>query len=356
MTPTRGLEGELIALLVSGGLAGVLAAYAVRVVLIGHASSARLDSQRGTLFLGRYPIEAVHWMARAIGIQLARRRVSPDALTLGSLALTAFAAPLAAAGHFEAAGALLLFGSSLDMLDGIVARELGVASEAGEVLDSVLDRYADAFPLVGLILYYRASAWRLSIVLATLVGSMMVSYVRAKGDKFALALPSTVMRRPERVAYLSVGLLLGPWLSSWIAPADATWPVTLAAVAVVGAFSNIAALRLLTSARAELHRRRSRAPRVLVLAHQALALAEPSKRSGERVRDDMLARRADAGAAPLPFRLVTDVSRHEIGLFAALRGEHVEARPAHATVKRKSLRRSPASSGRRMPRRRRRTG
>ncbi len=354
MTPTRGLEGELIALLVSGTIAAVLGAYGVRVRRLGRIKSARLDSQRGTLFLGRYPIEAFHWVARVIGVALAKRRISPDALTLTSLVLTAFTAPLAATGHFEAAGGVLLLGSAFDALDGIVARERGAASEAGEVLDSVLDRYADAFPLVGMALFYRQSAARLAIVLAALLGSMMVSYVRAKGEKFALAQPSTVMRRPERIAYLSLSLLLGPLVSSWIAPADPTRPITLAVVALVGAVANGAAVRLLTGARAELANRRARAPAVLAMARKALQAESPWTRLEHgRARNDVLVRRADAALVLLPFRIVGDAARHEVGLFAALRGERPDLRSARPGASRAPVRRAPAVSGRRMPRRRR---
>src|SRR5439155_15557296 len=140
----------------------------------------RLDGVKGTRLLGRFPIEAFHWACRALGRVLARLGVTPDALTPLSLVLTAMTLPLAATGHLEAAGAVMLLGSSFDVLDGIIARELGVASEAGEMLDSVVDRYADAACLVGLGLFWRDSAWRLGVVFVALLGSTMVSYVRAK--------------------------------------------------------------------------------------------------------------------------------------------------------------------------------
>jgi CDP-diacylglycerol--glycerol-3-phosphate 3-phosphatidyltransferase len=276
----------LVPLVVSAGFLAVLVAYAVRIARSGRIASPRLDSQRGTIFLGRFPIEAFHWAARAVGVWLARRRASPDALTLLSLILVAFTAPLAAAGFFEAAGAVLLLGSAFDMLDGIVARELGVASEAGEMLDSVLDRYADAFCLMGLAVYYRQSAWQLAIVLIALVGAMMVSYVRAKTEKLALSMPNTVMRRPERIAYLSFGMLLGPTISRWMAAPDASRPVTLAAVALVGAVSNGAAVHLLVRARAKLRRRRS-LETTMALIEKSLLDAAPWLRAGrDRAHND----------------------------------------------------------------------
>jgi CDP-diacylglycerol---glycerol-3-phosphate 3-phosphatidyltransferase len=253
-------DGKPIALLILAGVAGLLMAYAVRVARIGRIAAARLDTVRGTVLLGRYPIEAFHWAARAVGRALSRVGVSPDLLTFLSPALTLLTVPFAAAGYFEAAGAILIIGSSLDALDGIVARELGMTSDAGEVLDSVMDRYSDTFALAGLGLFYRDSAASLAIVLLALLGSMMVSYVRAKTDKFGIPLPSTLMRRPERIAYLSGAMLLGPTLSAWVLPDYPKSPLTLATLALVAVVANVAALQLLVCARQEL-RRRSELPR-----------------------------------------------------------------------------------------------
>jgi CDP-diacylglycerol--glycerol-3-phosphate 3-phosphatidyltransferase len=239
----------VIALLLSMGSAGVLAAYAARVASVGRHENARLAGVRGTRLLGRYPIEAFHWIATGVGRKLARAHVTPDALTWSSLALTALTLPLAALGHFEAAGAVLLVGASFDVLDGIVARELGAASDAGEMLDSVVDRYADACCLVGLGFYYHDSAWRLGIVFLALLGSTMVSYVRAKAEKFRLSLPDTLMRRAERVVYLALALLLGSAVPNDI--------VTILGVAMIAALSNVAAVQLLLRARVELRQRRA---------------------------------------------------------------------------------------------------
>jgi CDP-diacylglycerol--glycerol-3-phosphate 3-phosphatidyltransferase len=257
MTMTAAVEGGAIALAVLVTAGGVLSAYAVRVMLVGRVVSARLDGERGTLFLGRYPIEAFHWAVRAVGRTLVRTGVSPDALTILSLTFAAATIPLGATGHFEAAGVGLLVGSVLDALDGVVARERQVASDAGEMLDAVVDRYADAAPLVGLAFFYEGVVWQLAIVLVTLVGSLMVSYVRAKAETFSLKLPAGLMRRPERMAYLCAALLLGPLASSWFFPKETSRPITLGLLALVGVVSNIAAIRLLVAARDELRRRDS---------------------------------------------------------------------------------------------------
>jgi CDP-diacylglycerol---glycerol-3-phosphate 3-phosphatidyltransferase len=141
-------------------------------------------------------------------------------------------------------------GAAFDALDGIVARERGVASDSGEVLDAVVDRYADAAPLLGLAVFYRASVPALLLVLIALLGSMLVSYVRAKSEAMSLSLPGGLMRRHERIAYLVAGLLVGPLLHLASVPVEA--PLTLLAVGVVAVVSNIAAVSLTRSARAAL--------------------------------------------------------------------------------------------------------
>jgi CDP-diacylglycerol--glycerol-3-phosphate 3-phosphatidyltransferase len=258
MSPASADESTFFAFAAAAITVAVLVSYATSVALFGRPSVSRLDGEPGTVLLGRFPIEAFHWAARGVGRAVVRTRVSADALTWLSLVFTAFTAPLAATGRFEWAGAFLLGGSALDALDGIVARSRGSASDAGEMLDATIDRYADAFGFVGLALYYHDSMARLAVVLAALMGSMMVSYVRAKGDALGVALAPGFMRRPERIAYLSAALLFGPALSSWILPSDPTRPFTLWIVAGIGALANVAALRLFAEARAKLKDRRAR--------------------------------------------------------------------------------------------------
>ncbi|HEY0463475.1 MAG TPA: CDP-alcohol phosphatidyltransferase family protein [Polyangiaceae bacterium] len=229
----------------------VLAAYGVRVAIAGRALDPRVQRVSSTALLGRFPIEAFHWVLRGIGRSVSRTGVSPDTLTLTSLVISSASLPLAAFGMLPAAGASLLLGAAFDVLDGIVARERGMASAAGEVLDSVVDRYADAAPLFGLAIFYRASVPALLLVLFAILGSMLVSYVRARSEAVSLSLPGGLMRRHERIAYLTAGLLLGPLLQKMASvPLEA--PLTLLAVAVVAVVSNLAAVQLTRAARVAL--------------------------------------------------------------------------------------------------------
>ncbi len=245
----------LVAVAVVSAFALLFSAYAVRTALVGRRSERRAESVGGTALVGLWLMEAFYWAMRTPGRICARLRIHPDALTWASLLVTAGCLPAALMGHFSIAGALLIAGAILDTMDGMVARQLGIASDAGEMLDAVIDRYADAFPMVGLALFYRFSAWQMAVPLAALIGSSMVSYMRAKSESMGLKLPSGLMRRHERVAYVGLALVVGPELSPLLgSPYGAVHPATLALTSLVAVLSNYAAVRLAIAGRRELVR------------------------------------------------------------------------------------------------------
>jgi CDP-diacylglycerol--glycerol-3-phosphate 3-phosphatidyltransferase len=234
-------------------LGGVVSAYAVRTALVGRRPSRRAQREGGTALLGLWLMEAFYWAARAPGRLFVRLGFKPDALTWTSLFLSLCAMPAAALGHFSTAGTFFLAGAAFDAFDGMVARQMGVASDAGEMLDAVIDRYADALPMLGLAIFYRFSVWQMLVPLAALFGSMMVSYNRAKSEAMGLSLPSGVMRRHERVAYVGAALVIAPELSPWLGkPYGAVHPATLVLVGIVALVANVAAIRLASAARREL--------------------------------------------------------------------------------------------------------
>jgi CDP-diacylglycerol---glycerol-3-phosphate 3-phosphatidyltransferase len=226
---------------------GVLGAYATRVLLLGRATDPRVQRERATPLLGTFPMEAMHWALRGAGGAIATWGVSPDAITWASLVLSVATVPLAATGHFDWAALALALGAACDALDGIVARQRRISSDSGEVFDAVVDRYADAMPLLGLAIYYRSSAVALLVVLLAMMGSGLVSYVRAKAEAMQLALPGGLMRRHERLVYIGLGLALGPYLQDPRIPIDRPFTITL--IALVAVVSNIAAAKLTRNTR-----------------------------------------------------------------------------------------------------------
>jgi CDP-diacylglycerol--glycerol-3-phosphate 3-phosphatidyltransferase len=225
----------------------VLTAYGARVLLVGRATDPRVQREKATPLLGTFPMEAMHWALRGIGNLFARVGVAPDTITWASLVLTVTTVPLVATGHFDWAALALALGAACDALDGIVARRQHVSSDSGEVFDAVVDRYADAMPLAGLALYYRSSLVALALVLSAMIGSLLVSYVRAKAEAMQLDLPGGLMRRHERVVYLGIALAIGPYMRLPLVPYAR--PITLAIVALIAVVSNIAAALLTRDAR-----------------------------------------------------------------------------------------------------------
>jgi len=104
------------------------------------------------------------------------------------------------------AGGLILFAGLFDMLDGQVARLGNMKSTFGALYDSVLDRYSELIMFFGICYYLVAQHYFLSSIFAfiALVGSMMVSYVRARAEGLGIESKGGLMQRPERV--VTIGL------------------------------------------------------------------------------------------------------------------------------------------------------
>src|ERR1700710_1249103 len=99
------------------------------------------------------------------------------------------------------AGALILFAGLFDMLDGQVARLGNMSSRFGALYDSVLDRYSELILFLGICYYLVGHHYFLSSISAfiALIGSMMVSYVRARAEGLGVEIKGGLMQRPERV-------------------------------------------------------------------------------------------------------------------------------------------------------------
>lgn len=120
-------------------------------------------------------------------------------------------------GHPAAAGWLLVVFGPLDAVDGLLAREQGLASPFGAFLDSTVDRYAEFFLFLGLlvylILYRHGELLEAALVLSAMTGSLLVSYTRARAEALGFSCKVGVLTRFERIFILAVGLIFG-----WIYP------------------------------------------------------------------------------------------------------------------------------------------
>jgi phosphatidylglycerophosphate synthase len=107
------------------------------------------------------------------------------------------------------AGALTLFAGLFDMLDGQVARLGNMGSRFGAMFDSVLDRYSEMILFFGICYYLIGHHYFLSSIFAfiALIGSMMVSYTRARAEGLGIECKGGLMQRPERVVIISVSAI-----------------------------------------------------------------------------------------------------------------------------------------------------
>ncbi|MEJ0101822.1 MAG: CDP-alcohol phosphatidyltransferase family protein [Bacteroidota bacterium] len=164
------------------------------------------------------------------------------------------------------AGALILFAGLFDMLDGQVARIGNMSSRFGALFDSVLDRYSELVMFLGICYYLVAHHYFLSSLFAfiALIGSMMVSYTRARSEGLGIENKGGLMQRPERVVLTGVSALacgitahfIGgnykyyiPGISFHVFETMSVFTVPITVMAIL---TNITALRRLFDARAAL--------------------------------------------------------------------------------------------------------
>jgi CDP-diacylglycerol--glycerol-3-phosphate 3-phosphatidyltransferase len=146
-----------------------------------------------------------------------RGRLSPNLLTCIGLLLSAVAGYIYWRGPFRCAAIAVAIAGVFDVLDGEVARKSNAVTPFGAFLDSTLDRYAESFIWLGIILRY----WDMGAISAevyaffALVGSLMVSYTRARSAEMGRETKVGPMERPERMVLLFIGTLFGVYGFVW---------------------------------------------------------------------------------------------------------------------------------------------
>ena len=141
---------------------------------------------------------------------ISRTPLTPNIITGIGFIITIVAGVLIATEHFLAAGIVVLLAGLFDMLDGALARATGKTSRFGAILDSTLDRLSEAILLVTLLAVFAKYGQVTESILAAvaLVGSLVVSYIRARMEGLGIECKAGLFTRPERVIILALGLLL----------------------------------------------------------------------------------------------------------------------------------------------------
>ena len=142
---------------------------------------------------------------------LNRLGLTPNVVTLIGLAIAGGSAYLVSIGQWWGGGVVVLIAGVFDLFDGALARTSNRVSRFGALLDSVVDRVSEAVVLLGLLAYYVARDDDVGaiVVYVAVIGSIMVSYLRARSEGLGIDCKVGVMTRPERVGALGVGLIVG---------------------------------------------------------------------------------------------------------------------------------------------------
>jgi CDP-diacylglycerol--glycerol-3-phosphate 3-phosphatidyltransferase len=145
--------------------------------------------------------------------------LTPNAVTLFGVAFSAGVAVLLALGHITWGGILMVLAAPMDALDGSMARLSGKVSNFGAFLDSVTDRYSEMIILAGLLVYLvgQSNTTAILLIFAAAVGSILVSYTKARAESLGYNAKVGILTRVERVIVLDVCLIFNiPIVALWI--------------------------------------------------------------------------------------------------------------------------------------------
>ncbi|MEM9921662.1 MAG: CDP-alcohol phosphatidyltransferase family protein [Bacteroidota bacterium] len=161
------------------------------------------------------------------------------------------------------AGAVILFAGLFDMIDGRLARVGNMAHPFGALYDSVVDRYSELIMFLGICYYLVSHDYFLSSIFAfiAMIGSMMVSYTRARAEGLGVECSIGIMQRPERILLVGISAILCGVFSYWAGgdykiaidfypyTAFETISVFTFPLAILAVFANITAIRRLNYSR-----------------------------------------------------------------------------------------------------------
>ncbi len=232
------------AIFVSGFFLVMFALFNLRIWLSGMPVDADVQRRSDSKLLSRYWRHYMMWVLSPYERALVKMGVSPNSITFVSLLTAAGSAWAFGTGRFALGGWLYLLTGILDIFDGRVARASGKVSPGGAFFDSVMDRYAEMMVFGGMAYFYRDS-WAMVVALAAGLGSVMVSYTRARAEGLGVNdVNIGTMQRPERLLYLGVISCLSPIVEALAG--HGSWPAippVAIALALLALSANVTAVR-----------------------------------------------------------------------------------------------------------------
>jgi CDP-diacylglycerol--glycerol-3-phosphate 3-phosphatidyltransferase len=178
-----------------------------------------------------------------IGVILNRLGVMPNTMTILGVLGNLSAAVLLASGKMTAGGILVLISGAFDALDGTMARLRGIDGHFGAFVDSVSDRYSELVIFGGLLYYFhhQGNTTGTLLVYFAAAGSVLVSYVRSRGQSLGWDTKIGILSRFERYLVLSPSLIFN-------AP--------LIGLGIIAMFANLTALQRIMDVRRQAYQDR----------------------------------------------------------------------------------------------------
>ncbi|HEX8683457.1 MAG TPA: CDP-alcohol phosphatidyltransferase family protein [Ardenticatenaceae bacterium] len=170
-----------------------------------------------------------------------RLGLTPNGLTLIGTVFMFGIGLVLAQGNFVTGAVLVALAAAFDALDGSLARQTNRVTRFGAFLDSTTDRWAEAAIYGGLLWWYTGQGSQLEVMLvyAAIIGSLLVSYTRARAEGIGVECKVGLFTRFERIVVLIVGLVSGQMLI---------------ALAVLAVLSNVTAIQRILHVHRQLER------------------------------------------------------------------------------------------------------
>jgi phosphatidylinositol phosphate synthase len=173
--------------------------------------------------------------------RLIESRLTPNTISMAGLVGNLVAALLVTQHLFFLAGIAFILGSVMDTLDGRYSRMSGKGTLFGAFLDSTLDRIEEGVVLAAVAGYFAATGddFAAAMCVIAVLGSLMVSYTRARAEALGVECKVGLATRPVRVVLLSIGLVFakGAGLGDFELLAPAIYAI--AALTIVTVFQRV---------------------------------------------------------------------------------------------------------------------
>jgi len=180
-----------------------------------------------------------------LGAFFNRLGLMPNTMTILGLVGNVIGAVFISQGQFVLGGIMILIMGPVDALDGTMARLRGMAGHFGAFVDSVTDRYSELVIFAGMLYYYTKEGDTLAVMLVffAAAGSVLVSYIRSRGQSLGWDTKVGILTRMERYLVLAPALVL-----NFISPL-----ITLIGIAIIAVLSNVTAVQRILDIRRQAH-------------------------------------------------------------------------------------------------------